>query len=70
MTDSPSTTPSPLDIVQRLYVPAAAAEVAIAPVDRPLIACIARRAADEIARLRRRAEGLTARLDGALGRIE
>jgi len=62
MPDSTDITPaSALDILQRLYILAAAAE--IGQLDRREVACIAGQAADEIARLRCRIEELEMRLN-------
>jgi hypothetical protein len=55
----PTTNPSPIDIVAKLYVLASASEVGIT---RPAVASVAREAATEIKRLRRLIEGLQARL--------
>jgi hypothetical protein len=59
MTDTPDQ-----DIIARLHALAVAAEVSAGTLDRKRVAALARDAADEISRLRRKVEGLQARLDG------
>jgi hypothetical protein len=58
--NSPNTT-NPSDIVTRLIVLAATADISIAGVDRRKVAEIARDAVHEILRLRRTIEALTAK---------
>jgi hypothetical protein len=67
VTDNPDSTnpssPKPLDVVERLYVLASAIEVANSPKPELAVAALARDAAEEIIKLRRRIEGLEMRLN-------
>jgi hypothetical protein len=53
---------SPDDLVARLFTLAAAADVSVSQLDRKKVSSLAREAAAEIGRLRRRIEGLEQRL--------
>jgi hypothetical protein len=57
-----TTNPSPDDVIPRLRALAVATEIAASPLERKRVSALAREAAAEIARLRRRVEGLEMRL--------
>jgi hypothetical protein len=60
---SPDTrNPSPDDVIPRLRALAVAAEINASPLERKRVRALAREAAAEIERLRRRVEGLEMRL--------